>query len=168
LGLGGTSSSVSIHITDPVSGYNYYLFLSDHIANRARLRAHALKGCAATGAPVSIFPSEPGDAPQSLVPGQYRPQTSQESLGTKTIEGVTAEGVRTTATWPVGAVGNDKPLIVVTEVWNSPELGIEVLRKLSDPRIGESITRLTRISRAEPDAALFKPPPDYRIEGPGR
>ncbi len=36
-----------------------------------------------------------------------RPQIARESLGTQTIEGVLAEGSRTTLTYPIGAIGND-------------------------------------------------------------
>ena len=49
------------------------------------------------------------------------------------------------------------------EIWRSPELKVTVLSKNSDPRSGESTTRLTNISRAEPDAASFQVPPDYEI-----
>lgn len=92
-----------------------------------------------------------------------QPQISRESLGTQTIEGMLAEGTRTTMIFPVGAVGNDRPLTTVHETWTSPELKITVLSKESDPRQGESTTRLTNISRAEPDATLFQVPPDYQI-----
>jgi hypothetical protein len=45
----------------------------------------------------------------------------------------------------------------------SPELKIVVLRKTSDPRSGEDMLKTTNLNRAEPDAALFQPPPDYTI-----
>jgi hypothetical protein len=35
---------------------------------------------------------------------------------------------------------------------------------MSDARSGDSTTRLTNISRAEPDPALFQVPPDYYIK----
>jgi hypothetical protein len=84
-------------------------------------------------------------------------------LGTETIEGVLAEGKRTTIVYPIGAVGNDRPITTVSETWMSTDLKTVVLSKHSDPRSGESTTRLTNISRAEPDPALFQIPSDYEI-----
>lgn len=81
-----------------------------------------------------------------------------EDLGTQTIEGVSAEGRRDTITIPAGQIGNDRPIEIVTEIWTSPELHTVVLRKHSDPRIGETVFRLTNISRSEPDPSLFQPP----------
>ncbi|HSS97965.1 MAG TPA: hypothetical protein VLK33_13085, partial [Terriglobales bacterium] len=90
-----------------------------------------------------------------------------EELGTQTMEGVLVNGVRTTHTIPVGEIGNDRPLAIVTEVWTSPELNTIVYSKRSDPRMGEQTFRLTNISRAEPSASLFTVPGDYKIlDGP--
>ena len=105
--------------------------------------------------------------PPSLPDSQAkRPEFSRESLGTQTIEGVLAEGSRTTVTYPIGAVGNDRPITTVSETWTSPELKTVVLSKNSDPRNGDSITRLTNISRLEPDSSLFQIPSDYEIVDP--
>jgi hypothetical protein len=89
-----------------------------------------------------------------------------DSLGTQTIEGVRAEGQRTTTTIPPGAIGNQQPIEIVSERWFSPELQVVVLTRRSDPRFGETVYRLTNIVRAEPPATLFQIPPDYRIEQP--
>jgi hypothetical protein len=86
-----------------------------------------------------------------------------EDLGTQTIEGVSAEGRRDTITIPAGQIGNERPIEIVTEIWTSPELHTVVLRKHSDPRIGETVFRLTNISRSEPDPSLFQPPAGARI-----
>lgn len=87
-----------------------------------------------------------------------------ESLGTQTIEGVSAEGTRSTLTIPAGEIGNELPINVVTETWFSPELKVLVLRKHNDPRNGEMIYRLININRAEPDGSLFEVPADYTIK----
>jgi hypothetical protein len=92
-----------------------------------------------------------------------RAQFTTEKLGTQIIEGVVTEGERQTQTIPEGEQGNDRPILITTEVWTSPELKMVVLRKSSDPRSGETIMKLTNISRTEPDASLFQPPPDYTI-----
>ena len=45
----------------------------------------------------------------------------------------------------------------------SRELKISVLSKHSDPRTGEMTFKIPNLSRAEPDASLFQPPPDYQV-----
>ena len=85
------------------------------------------------------------------------------------MEGVQVTGVRTTRTIPVGEIGNDRPISIVTEVWTSPDLKTIVYSKRSDPRMGEQTFQLTNIVRSEPDASLFTVPPDFKIvDGPRR
>ena len=90
-------------------------------------------------------------------------QVKHEDLGTQTIEGVSAQGKRETVTIPAGQIGNERPIEIVTETWFSPELHTMVLRKHSDPRMGDSTFRLTDIKRNEPDAALFQPPAGAKV-----
>jgi hypothetical protein len=86
-----------------------------------------------------------------------------EKLGTAEIEGVTAEGTRTTMTIPAGAIGNQLPIEVVTERWYSPALQMAVRITRRDPRSGETVYRLTNLSRTEPPADLFVPPSDFQV-----
>lgn len=90
-------------------------------------------------------------------------QVKHENLGTQTIEGVSAEGTRETVTIAAGTIGNERPIELVTEIWTSPELHAVVLRKHTDPRMGETVFRLTDIKRGEPDASLFQPPPGANV-----
>jgi hypothetical protein len=90
-------------------------------------------------------------------------QVKHEDLGTQTIEGVSAQGRRETITIPAGQIGNERPIEIVSETWFSPDLHTMVLRKHSDPRVGESIYRLTEIKRNEPDASLFQPPAGTKV-----
>ncbi len=91
------------------------------------------------------------------------PRGAGESLGTRTIEGVEAEGTRWVNVIPAGAVGNERPIEVVTERWYSPELKVVVLAKHSDPRLGETVYQLANIVRQEPPADLFQVPADYKV-----
>lgn len=91
-----------------------------------------------------------------------------ESLGTKTIEGVAVEGTRTTFEIPAGQIGNDKPIPVVTEKWFSPELQIVVYSRHVDPVAGEHVFRLVNIKKGEPLADLFAVPGDFKIENQPR
>jgi hypothetical protein len=94
-------------------------------------------------------------------------QVTSEDLGTENIEGVQANGTRTTRTIPAGQIGNDRPISIVTEVWISPDLQTVVYSKRSDPRMGEQVFSLTNIVRGEPDPALFTIPADFKVmQGP--
>jgi hypothetical protein len=104
--------------------------------------------------------------PGSGASGDTRRITS-ELLGTEVIEGVAAEVRRTTTTWAVGSVGNDREIVATKETWFSRELGVVMLMKTSDPRSGDTTTKLTDISRVEPNPALFMPPVDYTIKDVG-
>ena len=86
-----------------------------------------------------------------------------EPLGTKTIEGVEAEGTRTVTTIAANSIGNEKPIEIVYERWYSKELDLIVYSRQYDPRFGEQIYRLTNINRSEPDRSLFTVPADYKI-----
>lgn len=91
-------------------------------------------------------------------------QRTTESLGTEQMAGVTVEGTRTTETIPAGAIGNGKPLVIVSERWYSPELQTTVYSKHTDPRFGTTVYQLGNISREEPDASLFQVPSDYTVK----
>jgi len=91
----------------------------------------------------------------------------KEQLGKQTIEGVEAEGTRTTITIPAGEIGNERAIEIVSERWYSPELQLVVMTRHSDPRTGETTYKLTNINRAEPAKSLFEVPSGYTVkEGP--
>jgi len=96
--------------------------------------------------------------------GGETPATASESLGQRMIEGVMADGERTTTKIPAGAMGNEREIEISYERWHSPELGVDVLTERSDPRMGKTTYRLTNIQRTEPSPSLFEPPADYTIE----
>jgi hypothetical protein len=95
-----------------------------------------------------------------------RAKPEVEHLGTRTIEGVSAEGTRTTVTIPEGQIGNEKPIITTTERWYSPELQVTVMNKRSDPRTGTTTYKLTNINRSEPSPLMFQVPADYTLIEP--
>jgi hypothetical protein len=115
----------------------------------------------------------PNDRPPRRSPSERAPERAHgkapaesktESLGKQVIEGVEAEGVRSVITIPEGKIGNDRPLEIVSERWDSPELQTVVLSKHNDPRFGETVYRLTNINRAEPAQTLFEVSADYKVE----
>lgn len=89
--------------------------------------------------------------------------SQDDDLGEQVIEGVRVKGKCETQTIPVGKVGNDRPLKVVSEMWYSDELQTVVLSKHSDPRVGETEYRLTEISRTEPPKSAFEVPAGYSV-----
>jgi len=91
---------------------------------------------------------------------------TQESLGTRQFDGVKAVGRKTTSVIPTGQIGNDRPIEITDERWESPELRMLVYSRNSDPRTGVVEYRLTNINRAEPPADLFVIPPDDTVSEP--
>lgn len=156
-----------VQISDSVSGIGYIFDEHSKTAHRV-----ALKPGGEAGSPAEIPAGDGANTiavgstgvvatPREIHPNQ--PERSSEQLGAKTIEGVVAQGRRATVTWPSGSKGNDRPLVTTSENWYSQELRTTVLSINSNPRTGDHISRLTNISRAEPDASLFQPPPGYTI-----
>lgn len=87
----------------------------------------------------------------------------QTALGSRTFDGVRADGTRTTWTIPAGRIGNQKPIEIVSERWYSPELLVVVETRHADPRTGETTYRLANLKRDEPSADLFKVPDGYTV-----
>lgn len=108
------------------------------------------------------------DSPVPLPP-QFGPlmlphgQGEVTSLGSKDIDGLRADGTRTTWTIPAGRIGNDLPIVITHEVWKSPDLLVTVASRHVDPRRGENSYRLSNVTRSEPSADLFKVPADYTV-----
>jgi hypothetical protein len=86
----------------------------------------------------------------------------EEDLGYQSVNGVTAQGFRTTTTIPAGHIGNDRPIQIVSERWYSPDLHMNVKTTNSDPRFGETTYQLTNILQAAPDPTLFQIPAESK------
>jgi hypothetical protein len=89
--------------------------------------------------------------------------SKSESLGQQIMQGLTVDGTRTTTTTETGAIGNDRPINVVSERWYSNELQTVVLTRRTDPRTGEETFRLTNVRSGEPGPHLFMVPPGYQL-----
>ncbi|MGD0402594.1 MAG: hypothetical protein ABSB66_05300 [Candidatus Acidiferrales bacterium] len=143
---GKTPPQVSF-INDPVAGTHYVLEANTKTARQMSARNHGPDGARAAG-----------------MAARVQKNTTTESLGTQTINGVSAQGTRTTRTIPAGEMGNEKPIVIVKETWYSPELQITVMTKRTDPRMGETISQVTNIQKQEPAATLFQVPSDYTVK----
>ena len=128
---------------------------------------------AGLGRGVTIRLKPPGDALQEftiategrLAVGSSNAKTEQ--LGNMFIEGVQAQGTRTTTTIPAGDIGNERAIDIVDERWYSPDLQMTVMTKHSDPRMGETSYRLSKINRSSPPPYLFEVPSDYTVSAGG-
>jgi hypothetical protein len=145
----------TILIRDPLAGYSYLLDTVNKIAHRTAIAKPQ------PGQPMNL-PDSPIAAPMQ-VPNNSQPQTKIEDLGTQTMDGLTVQGRRTTITYPAGSFGNDRDIANVAEVWISRELRLIILQIHSDPRNGETTTKLENLSRTQPDPNLFLLPADYQI-----
>lgn len=92
-------------------------------------------------------------------------KTTKEDLGSQMMEGLSVTGTRTTTTIPAGAEGNEQPMLIVDEVWYSPELQTTIKTFHSDPRMGQTVFTVTNVNRTNPDPSLFQVPADYKISG---
>ena len=155
-----------VFINDPVAKVNWVLEVNGKTARKMPLPEISLK----PGEAGHIFMrhrSEDGTreerkdivmaAPIAHAPGKT------ESLGKRNVEGVIADGTRTTMTIPAGDMGNERPIEIVSERWFSPELQTIVMTRNNDPRFGETTYKLTNLVRAEPQRSLFEVPPDYQV-----
>ncbi len=138
-----------IVITDPVAGNRYMLNPGNKTAHQSALRG----------------PKHDGPEQEAHVHGGGGPgAVTQEQLGTKTINGVQAEGIRVTRTIPAGEMGNEKAISVVTERWYSADLQMAVMTIHTDPMMGTVTTKLVNVTPGAPDATLFQVPSDYTVK----
>jgi hypothetical protein len=113
-----------------------------------------------------VYPAEAVSLPRTVAPGGFAGggNVNKEDLGTQVVEGVAATGTRMTTTIAAGAIGNEQPILIVSEQWFSPELKVLVMTKHNDPRTGETTYRLTNIVQTEPARSLFEVPADYTLK----
>jgi hypothetical protein len=89
-------------------------------------------------------------------------QVKVEKLGSKAIAGVYAEGRRVTRIRPPGTVGNNKPIVSVSDRWVAQDLKILLASALNDPRQSE-VSQVTKLDRSVPDPTLFEIPTDFTV-----
>jgi hypothetical protein len=171
--INGSQPHSVVFISDPVSGSDYILEPENKIARKmpslpadgiVTNKMFGMGGTVRVSGHVGPEGVQVSGGPSVSISTESRFQTSTESLGQQTIEGVVSEGKRTTTTIPAGAMGNQRPISTVTEEWFSSELQVIILSTTKDPRMGETTYRLTNMQRAEPPATLFTLPADYTIK----
>ena len=95
---------------------------------------------------------------------KWSSKANTTQLGTKDMEGVRVEGKSVSYIIPAGEIGNRNAITVTTETWYAPDLQATVYSRSTDPRVGETIYRLTNIKRNEQTASLFTVPEGYTVK----
>jgi hypothetical protein len=149
-----------IFISDPVAKVSYTLRPDERTAER---RPHSQEPLRTA---IKVFASETiRDVKAGVDPAS--PSVKTEQLAPQAIEGVVAQGTRTTTVIPAGQIGNERDVTIVNERWFSVDLGEVVMSKRSDPRNGETVYKLTNVNRSEPQHSLFEVPADYTVNDSG-
>lgn len=165
-GIGPLAAAGGAHtlvmIADPVAGVHYMLNADKKVAHKMNLPGKGKDVGNSDGA--SAFQQE---MHARKLQDEASGALKTESLGTQMVNGVNAEGTRTTHTIAAGEIGNDKPILVVSERWYSPDLQTVVKSTRTDPRFGTSTYVLTSIQKGEPAATLFAVPSEYTIKTGG-
>jgi len=110
-----------------------------------------------------MMPGEPAMGPHVQIQLRQGQEPKSESLGKQAIDGIEAEGTRSTITIPAGEIGNEREIRIVNERWYSKELQSVIMSKHSDPRVGDNSYKLTNIKRGDPHPSLFEVPSDYTL-----
>jgi hypothetical protein len=110
-----------------------------------------------------------------LYPGRHlavqrtalRPPRTEPPILYATPAASSANLSQETQTIAAADTGTGKAVQVVDEYWYSDELRLDMLIKHSDPITGSTTTRVTQLSRTDPDPAMFTIPPGYKVVHPG-
>jgi hypothetical protein len=137
-----------IEISDPVAHTLYICVPGEHVCQVENFSA-----------PAFVPPTSAGPPPG---PGRTSPEETQD-LGKQAISGLDTIGIRATSTIESGSIGNDNPLHITREYWYSPQLGVNLISKLQDPRFGTQTFEVVDIYQRDPDLVQFRVPPGSQI-----
>jgi hypothetical protein len=171
---GEAPNEVKVFIYDPVAKVNYVLDPGDKSARKMTYSSLPMQ--------VRVMNLDKSDRAASLpplpppvpdTPGVFEFSSDardsvDEDLGTRTIEGLSCTGKRTTTTIPAGSLGNERPIVITVENWYSKDIDADVLTITNDPRMGETRYALQNVERGEQPISLFEPPADYKVEADKR
>ena len=145
----------SVLVTDPVAGVYLKWTAGDDTVQHV---VHIWPGPKGT-APIASNPTPSPKAPPAPSPeGLVR-----ENLPAQTINGVSAEGTRTTRTIRLDEESTNRVIQVVNEIWISPDLKLIVRHISIDPRTGKTTTELTDVVKEIQNPALFRAPDGYSV-----
>jgi hypothetical protein len=130
--------------------------ISDPVAHNLYICVPAQRVCQLEffSAPPFVPPpagGQPGAAGQENSP-------AVENLGKQSFAGLETVGTRQTQVIEIGAIGNNAPMTITREFWYSPQLGVNIVSKLQDPRFGIQDFELSDLNVGDPDPKLFQVP----------
>ena len=176
---------VKVFVDDPVSGTAFVMDPGSKTADKLQRTRKFLdeRHGEDTGARIMVNPYNDAEVGEQGAPGRMmikfrdehagnlaaivpddKRDVAKEDLGTRNIEGVDSTGTRQTITIPAGAVGNEKPISIVTETWFAPAIAAVVESTTDDPRYGKTTYQLTNVQLSEPARSLFEPPANFKVD----
>jgi hypothetical protein len=144
----GTPPTIRVHFYDPQTRNYTYLYPGQHTYMTGTVNHPP------AAEPADLIASPAGN---SVPLNQF---TKQEDLGTQSINGIKAHGVRETQTIP--ASSTESEVVLTDEYWYSDDLHMNVMVKHNDPRKGSVTMTLTQATRTDPDPSLFQIPEGYK------
>jgi len=150
----------NISILDPAAGVTYNLSPETKTATKRVLQPSTIANQTKAS---SQSPFEMASAQ-----ARNRPNLTVEDLGTQVVNGISAQGVRTTSVTPIGTIGNDRELKNTVERWVSTDLHVLVKSVTTNSQSGATTYELTNLILGPPDPTLFEVPAGYTIQEGGR
>ncbi|WP_156784970.1 hypothetical protein [Terriglobus roseus] len=147
----GDSPRTNVLIFDPVKKVTFSWVIGDHM--ESTYTVSTMHSPNATDVPHQSSPSTTRPAPKL--------QRTNESLGMQEVQGFACLATRSTVVYPIGVLGNDRPITNVSEHCMSKEFNLQLSASGSDPRSGTYTLTAQSISREEPDPSTFLPPPGF-------
>lgn len=110
------------------------------------------------------YEGPPADAAEPVgSTGEGKMVLTRSDLGKNNVSGVEVTGTQETRVFAAGVIGNDRPISITKEFWYSPHLGLNMLVKRNDPRVGTQSFTVTEVSLAEPDPNYFHVPAGFKV-----
>jgi hypothetical protein len=146
------SKMTTIQISDPNAHthYNCFMLEAKHVCELTTFAPSTTAVYKMEGPPPGPLPNDAGTV-------------VHEDLGKQLVSGVETTGTRDATIYNPGVFGNDRKVTVEREFWYSPQLGINLLSKRSDPRFGTQTFTVTDLILSEPDAKLFDLPEGFKV-----
>jgi hypothetical protein len=146
------SEMTTIQIADPNAHTLYNCFMLDK-KNQCVLSGYS----PSTSAVYNFQGPSTGKLPDDMG------STIHEDLGKQLVAGVETTGTRDSVIYNPNVFGNDRKVTIEREFWYSPKLGINLLSKRSDPRIGTQTFVAANLILSEPDPKLFDLPEGFKV-----
>jgi hypothetical protein len=148
-GFQGEAPVMHWHIFDPKTRVSTFLTPATLIAREAVLPTPP--------------PAPENTTPDTAIAIAHTQNLTVKDLGTETVAGLVLHGTRKQRTIPATFSGTGKDVTITDDYWYSEDLKVYLVLKHNDPRTGEQVVGILDVDRKEPDAAMFRIPPEYKV-----